>query len=160
VLNIRFLEKETKKGGTVSVKKHIIDFDVDPFIPGLGTVYEWKVVEHRPCGQFEWDSTKIKLWLSSIQQTKIPLLGEDLRQEIASQLVLNANVLDYLLANQELIPIEWRDKDVCFWGTTYQFPDGSFGVRCLIWSNGWAPLGYRSFDEFFDNRHPAAVLSK
>lgn len=140
------------------MKKHIIDLDAPAVIPGLGTVYEWQVAEHRPGGQFEWDPTKIDLWLSSTQQNKTyPLLGEELRQEVVNQPVFNANLLDYLLANQELIPEKWKGKDVCFWGTIYLFPDGSLGVRCLIWSNGWAPFGYRLFDKFFDHRHPAAI---
>ena len=53
--------------------------------------------------------------------------------------MLNANVLDYLLANPHLIPEEWKGKYVFFWGTVYHRRDGDPCVRCLGWNGaGWS----------------------
>jgi len=42
---------------------------------------------------------------------------------------MNANVLDYLLAHPELIPEDWKNKYVFFWGTIYRYSSG--GLRSL-----------------------------
>lgn len=55
------------------------------------------------------------------------------RPNLADKPVLNANVLDYLLARQELIPAEWKGKAVFFWGAIYRYPDGNLCVRRLYW---------------------------
>lgn len=109
--------------------KHIIDCDANPYIP-LG----WKVEEHRKGGQFEWDPSKVALYLSAAQKKGPGISGNKLRKELRSQPVLNANVLDYLLANPSLIPEDWKGEAVCFWGTIYRRVGGVLYVRCLGWS--------------------------
>ncbi|KKR14636.1 MAG: hypothetical protein UT43_C0020G0004 [Parcubacteria group bacterium GW2011_GWC1_39_29] len=50
---------------------------------------------------------------------------------------LNANVLDYLLGHQHLIPKKWKGYRVVFWGTIYRFnkesgpSEGKEFIRCL-----------------------------
>jgi hypothetical protein len=52
---------------------------------------------------------------------------------------LNANILDYLLENQELIPESWKNIIVFFLGTQYYDPLGNICVRYLCWfgEGGW-----------------------
>jgi hypothetical protein len=54
---------------------------------------------------------------------------------------LNASVLDYLMKNQELIPEEWKDKKVFFWGTLYgrvlTKEYENMEVRYLIYDGEW-----------------------
>jgi len=107
--------------------KHIIDCDANPFLP-----QGWRVKEHRKGGQLEWDPTKVALYLSEIQKNEPFIVGNKLRKELKGKPVLNACVLDYLLAHPELIPEEWRGN-VYFWGTIYRHENGVLCVRDLCW---------------------------
>jgi len=108
---------------------HIIDYDADPYLPA-----DWKGVEyHKKGGMFEWNPAKVYLHLSPNQQNGKTTKGNNLRKELKNEPVLNANVLDYLLDHPELIPEEWKDKAVFFWGTIYRNSDGSLCVRYLVW---------------------------
>lgn len=135
---------------------HIIDCDAQPFAPN-----GWKVEEHRKGGQFEWDPAQVRLHLSVPQQKGKWIrwiAGHKLREELSGLPVLNANVLDHLLAYPHLIPEEWKGNYIFFWGTIYRDPSGLLGVRCLDWcegrwgsSYGWLGLG------FLGRRRPAAL---
>lgn len=120
---------ETKEG-----VKNIIDCDADPYVPADRR--EYIVEEHQKGGQFEWDPAQVELYLSDAQKDG-RIEGNKLRKELEGKPVLNANVLDYLLKNSHLIPEEWKDKYVFFWGTIYRSqydPDDSdLYVRFLNW---------------------------
>ncbi len=115
--------------------EYIIDCDAKPRCP-----HGWYVKEHTKGGQLVWDKEKVKFYLSEDQKNGYGIDGYNLHKELKNQLVLNANVLDFLLEHPELIPEEWRGKTVCFWGTIYSqncyHPDGlrSWNVRCWHFS--------------------------
>lgn len=141
--------------GTHEIKaiEHSIDCDVAPMIPD-----RWSVEEHQKGGMLQFDISKVNLYLSRKQKTG-NIEGNELREELKDKKVLNANVLDYLLANQYLIPEEWKGKVVFFWGTIYRSSRGNLYVRCLgwygaewRWRDGWLSHGFRA-----DN--PAALLA-
>lgn len=118
----------------VPAVEHIIDCDADPFVPD-----GWEVVEHHKGGQFKWnkEAQKDALYLSAAQKNG-SIEGNKLRKELVGKPVLNANALDDLLANPHLIPEEWKDKYVFFWGTVYRISDGDLFVRFLYWDvGGW-----------------------
>lgn len=79
----------------------VIDCDADPYVPD-----GWKVEEHQKGGQFKWDASQMQLFLAEGQKNGKRIEGNKLRKELASQPVLNANVLDYMLAHPHLIPEE------------------------------------------------------
>ena len=127
---------------------YLIDCDADPFIPS-----DWSVDEHQKGGQIQFDSSKIELWLAKDQQKSKSMEGNKLRKELQSRKVLNANVLDYLLAHPELIPEEWKGKCLFFWGTIYRRSNGHLYVRFLYWFGdrwrwvgGWLDDGWRGND--------------
>lgn len=122
----RFLRNELE----IVATKRIIDCDTLPFIPD-----DWEIVEHRKGGKLEWNPEKVSLYLSKIQKTG-RIGGNELRNELTKKPVLNACVLDYLLANPHLIPDEWKDKNVFFWGTVYRSRNGYLYVRYLFWCGG------------------------
>lgn len=112
--------------------ERLIDCDVNPFIP-----YGWSVEEHKKGGMFKFNPKKFSLYLSK-KQKKGTYIGSELRKELHSKSVMNANVLDYLLAHPELIPEEWKGKKVIFWGTIYRDSTDLPCVRCLFWNgSGW-----------------------
>jgi hypothetical protein len=125
------LKKVLRGLANIVVVKHIIDCDADPFVPE-----GWSVESHKKIGNLEWDPTKVKLHLSLNQQNGKCIEGNKLRAELASEPVLNANVLDHLLAHPELIPEEWKGKAIFFWGTIYRCSDGRLCVRYLYWRDG------------------------
>lgn len=117
---------------TITMMEYVIDCDASPYVPD-----GWKVEEHQKGGQFKFDVSRINLYLSAAQK-KGSIEGNKLRKELAEKPVLNANVLDYLLANPHLIPEDWKGKYVFFWGTVYRHSDGRLCVRYLYWDgDGW-----------------------
>jgi hypothetical protein len=140
----------------VHLIKHIIDLDADPAISD-----DWVVEEHRKGGQLEWHPNQIFRYRSKAQKGNMHQDGNDLRQKLNNQVVLNANALDYLLAHPHLIPEEWGEGTTLFWGTIYcRRLGGDSYVRCL-----WA--GHRGWDSDYilvanikHNMHFAAVRAK
>jgi hypothetical protein len=139
------------KGGKSA--KPVIDCDCDPLIPGGG----WAVEEHVKGGQLEFDPSQIELYLDESQKNGKSVVGNKLRELLAGKPTLNANVLDYLLANPELIPEEWKDKFIFFWGTIYRISDGSLCVRCLYWNDDRWDWSYVWLGNVFDDNYPAAL---
>lgn len=136
----------------ITTPDHAIDCDADPFLP-----QGWKVEEHTKGGHFQWDASKVELFLSSSQQNGKVVEGNKLRKELAKKPCFNANVLDYLLANPHLIPEEWKGKAVFFWGTVYRSSDGDLYVRCLCWrGDGWR-WGYGWLGSDWNVGSPAAL---
>lgn len=133
--------------------EHLINCDVDPFVPS-----GWKVVEHKKGGQMKWNMVKQTdaLYLSKEQESGA-IEGKKLRKEVESQPVLNANVIDYLLANQHLIPEEWKGKTVFFWGTIYCRSVGDLVVRFLHWRGDKWRWDCLWIDYVFDSGRPAAL---
>ncbi|MFA5359025.1 MAG: hypothetical protein WC310_04390 [Patescibacteria group bacterium] len=135
--------------------KHIVDLDIDPFVPDY-----WEVVEHIKGGQFTFDPTKVVLYLDEVQKEAGVIVGNQLREKIKDRSAYNANLLDFYLKNPHLIPKEWKGKTVFFWGTIYRDSDGDLCVRFLKWRGykwhwSFAWVGGCIYDS-----NPAAVPAK
>jgi hypothetical protein len=133
---------------------YIVDCDAPPYVPE-----HWEVKEHHKGGWIEWDVSQVKLYVSSRQQNGLWIEGNKLRQELTQLRPYNANLLDFLLKRPHLVPQEWRDKQVFFWGTVYRDRYGSMCVRCLRRLGdefGW----YRGLLDYdWGSNRPAAVRS-
>ena len=116
---------------TITVVEHAIDCDVQPYTPD-----GWSVEDHQKGGVWKWDVSQVELYLADSQKNGKSIPGHELRKDLAKKPVMNANVLDYLLANPHLIPEEWKDKSVFFWGTIYRNAVGDLCVRSLYWGGG------------------------
>ena len=139
-----------------TTETHIIDLDADPRILYDG----WKVEEHRKGGQLAWDPAKISLYLSEKQQNGSSINGDDLRKVLADKPVFNANLLDYLHGHQHLIPEEWKDKGILFWGTIYRNADGNLFVRHLFFDCGHWQRGYDWLGRDWRAGYPVAVAEE
>ena len=137
----------------IKVIERLIDCDAAPFVPD-----GWSVEEHKKGGSLKFDSSKISLYLSK-KQKKGTIGGHDLREELANKPVMNANVLDYLLAHPELIPESWKGKAIFFWGTIYRSSGGGLCVRYLGSVGSEWDWSYRWLDSGFDSFDPAALAS-
>ncbi len=154
------MPQNTLASETAKVPEHIIDLDAAPFTPRY-----WSVEEHRKGGQFKWNPDFVELYLSNKQKSGGFISYTKLREEIKDKLILNANVLDYLLAHPYLIPERWKHINVVFWGTVYRNQDNRLSVRYLSWGDWPTREGSDSWSwNFFytaDNwgaRTPAALL--
>lgn len=111
-------------------QKFIIDGDADPFIPS-----GWKVLEHRKCGQIEWDMGRFSdpklLYLDPGQKNGRMMPGQVLRLVLDKKPVLNANALDWFLANPDKIPNSFKGKAVLFPGTIYVEDHDRLCIRYL-----------------------------
>ncbi len=132
----------------------VIDCDAQPFIPD-----GWKVQEHQKGGKLEWNPEKIQLYLSDGQKDGKYIEGNKLRKELKGKKVLNACVLDWLLAHPEFIPEEWKSKYIFFWGTIYRISGGDLYVRCLCWLGDRWHWRYAWLDDDWYDSRPAAVLA-
>ncbi|MDD4412413.1 MAG: hypothetical protein PHR00_02085 [Patescibacteria group bacterium] len=146
---LAFLQEEPQ---TTTIN-HIIDCNANPYIP-MGLT----VVEHKPGGLFEFDPSKIYLYLSEAQKSGV-INGNNLRKLLADKPVLNANVLDYLLAHPEIIPEDWKGKYIFFWGTLYRYSNGNLFVRYLYWNGSKWSWSYGWLGDEFDVDCPAVLAS-
>jgi len=147
--------KVIKGQAEIKMIERLIDCDSAPFVPdGLS------VEDHKKGGMFKFNPEKISLYLSK-KQKKRSIGGHDLRKELADKPVMNANVLDYLLARPELIPEEWKGKYIFFWGTVYRNSDGDLYVRYLGWDGSEWLWSYNWLDYVFGfgSANPAALAS-
>jgi len=136
----------------IKYPEHLIDCDSAPFVPN-----GWSVEEHKK-GGFLFDPAKISLYLSK-KQKKGSIGGHDLRKDLSDKPVMNANILDYLLAHPELIPEEWKGKYIFFWGTIYRSSGGILSVRYLRWDGSEWGWYYYWLDNDFGSAGPAALAS-
>lgn len=135
--------------------EHFVNFDRDSFVP-----QGYTIVEHKGSGQFKYDSTKVKLYLSEKQKNGKTINGDSLCRELKDLPVVNANLLDFLLKeeNQYLIPDEWKGKVIFFWGTIYKNVHGDLFIRCLYWdAEEWISYYQSTSKEWYDNS-PAVIL--
>lgn len=147
------------KGTTVEVG--VVDLDADPFVPE-----NWTVEEHRRGGKFLFEPSKMGLYTDEHQKGGF-IQGYELRRRLASQPVLNVNVLDFLLANPRFILEEWggdgsrgrgrHSRQIFFWGTVYKSGAGVSCVRYLHKRGGKWKWGNQWLEDRWDNRSPAAV---
>lgn len=136
----------------IATVEHLIDCDSDPFVPN-----GWKVEDHQKGGSLKWDPSKVALYLSA-RQKKGSIWGNELRKELARKPILNANVLDYLLAHPELIPESWENRQIVFfWGTVYRNSDGGLCVRCLYWRGDSWDWGRDWLDRDWEDGSPAVL---
>ena len=110
-------------------KDLVIDCDADPYLP-----FGWRVEQHLKSGSFKWDPTEVELYLDAGQKDGKVISGHELRKKLEGKRVLNANVLDWLLAHPQFIPESWKEKYVFFWGTIYHEVGGDLYVRYLSWN--------------------------
>lgn len=113
----------------------VIDCDADPYVPD-----GWTVEKHKKGGQLTFAAADLQHFYEDHQD--VAFTGPDFCKEIEDKLVLNANILDFLLKNPEIIPRDWKFRQTCFWGTIYRGPGGRQYVRYLVWDGGhwkWEP---------------------
>ena len=123
----------------------IVDCDANPKIPsglyltGEGTEHRKMgkiTLEKREDGKLYANGKEVVRHLSSKQENGKSIQGHKLRKELKDMQVLNACIMDALLANPQLIPDEWKSGYTYFWGTAFRDVDGCLYVEGLYWRGG------------------------
>jgi len=135
----------------------VVDLDAVPFIPE-----GWAVESHQQGGQFVFDASQLKLCRAADQRIGEQFIGgRKLWLETENWPVVNANILDFLLANPHLIPEDWKGKSVFFWGTVYRELDyKNLCVRYLYWNDVQWQWKFHYMSYVWDGHNPALVFRK
>jgi hypothetical protein len=138
----------------IKVREYVVDLDATPYTP-----QGWSVEEHQKGGVIKWDATMVALHFDGSQKNGGMIEGGKLRRTLTKLSPYNANMLDFLIReeNQHLIPEEWKVKDIYFWGTIYRGSDGELLVRCLCWDVGLWGWDCRGLCRLCGSNHPALV---
>lgn len=158
-MRLRLVNYWRNNGYLPSVYNRIVNLDDAPFIPND----DWEVRDSdqflsQAYGRFEWDPAKVDLFVSSRQKENYSIKGSVLRQELEDRVVFSASLLDWLIGNQDQIPVEYRGKLIFFWGTIYQVKNEPW-VRCLRWcGDRWNWHSRWLGSEWYSNS-PALVMA-
>lgn len=142
------LFRDVLRGYSFITTTPLIDADADPL-----SNRTFRIKAHQNDEKFIFNPAKIKLYLSLCQKDKkLDYYGT--REEVTSGHVLNACVLDFLLAYPRLIPKEWEGKVVFFFGTLYCDTFDSLFVRSLHfhkgeWLSEWVRYNTIRNDNYF-----------
>jgi len=147
----------TRTASMKADKKHhsLVDLDAPPYVPD-----GWEVESHLPGSPILGFGQHFDFYISKAQQNG-SISGYELRSELASMPVVNANVLDHLsrqlMMNPRSLSDYWkydkldRARHIFFWGTIYRY-DGDLCVRSLHWngyrwesSYGWLSSQWNSY---------------
>ncbi|WP_445219356.1 hypothetical protein ACKWRH_03655 [Bradyrhizobium sp. Pa8] len=144
---------KTSDGASKSAGQ-LVNLDTEPFVPD-----RWAVMKgaHQKGGLFNWDPTKVGLYLSKKQQKGRCASGYALYKELGQRSRFNANLLDYLHQNSHLIPCKWKNKYIFFWGTLYHNHNGDPCVRYLYWYREAWRWDYAPLYVLWRDHCPAAV---
>jgi len=146
----------------------IVDCDANPkirsglYLTGEGTEHRKMgkiTLEKREDGKLYANGKEVVRHLSPNQTNGKAIQGHKLRKELKDMQVLNACIMDALLANPQLIPDEWKSGYTYFWGTTFRIANGDLCVEYLCWSGDWWVWGYSWLDDGWDSNDPAASLA-
>jgi len=146
--------------------KHVVNLAGD-CMPESWKSSGWAIEKHSGDGTFELDPSRFQLHFSPNQNDGKVIVGNKLRKELEKNKVpvLNACVLDYLIAHPEIIPEDWKvdekgnTRHIYFWGTVYRRAGGSLCVRCLCWRCGVWDWDYGCLGSGWYVQDPAAILA-
>lgn len=100
---------------TSTVECLVIDGDAPPTLHSR----DWNIAEHRKMGQVVWSPGKFRVEQLSHQRTGDLVTVAQVLQIMSSKNLVNANVLDFLLAHPCLIPDEWATDEIGHGRTIY-----------------------------------------
>ncbi len=113
----------------------------------------------RVTGHWFWNRTKqaTALYVSPTQRSG-RITGSALRLELEAHAVLPAQVLDWLLAHPEEIPLAWRACKVGFWGSI--FNHNARVANALVWNGcNWVKEPTLILEETFGAESAVAIAA-
>ena len=122
------------------------------------------LASHTPNGRFPWAASKISLLASpEVKKTGKWVQVTSALSEVYPKMLANANILDHLLSNTQLIPKNWERKTIFFAGTRYWIESDGMDyemIRTLIKGReGWVSKD-RCVLASFTHRDYLAVINE
>lgn len=160
---------KSKKGDAIVLRAEI-DLDAKPGLPFNGATVEkhiggGKVVIEKRADGLYIDGKKVILHRVVRQMNGKSIVGHELRKELDGKPVLNACILDFLMANQGFIPEDWKKDDagntiyIFFWGTIFRDSYGHLFVRDFCFLDGkWQQYCHWLNSDWYGHS-PAALLT-
>ncbi len=146
----------------------IVNCDANPQIPsGLSLIGEG--TKHCKMGEITLEKRGVKLYANGVQVVHYfspnqpngrVIQGNKLHEELELNGVkaLNACIMDALLLNQQLIPVEWKNKNTYFRGTRFGYGNGYLCEEYLGWLAGWWRRRYNWLGHDRGEDDPTAAL--
>lgn len=145
--------------GQFNIKGKELNFHTTPFTPP-----GWKILKHHSVchsSNFRFD-----FFVSEKQVSAKLASGKEIINDLDVTRTLGAHTLDFLLENQEHIPVEWERTEInnairyiFFCGTIYLNDKREMCVRCLAKTGGIWDWGGYNIDKIFGNNFSIALLS-
>jgi len=140
----------------IMTQEHLIDCEANPILPE-----GWTIIRHYKFGIVKWNIDNVSLYVvPKLQEKRNKIRGYDIRDATEGRFALNINAMKYLLRRQCLIPENWRDKAIVFWGTIARdhkrFPQVFYmywDTESKRWKRSFAWVGAE-----FDKDNPAILL--
>jgi hypothetical protein len=125
--------REVAQGNfTFTLAPGVIDCSLDPQVPE-----NMEVLDHSRQGYVRWRSGCYSLYVDPrLTAGNEWVIAQRVRDTLKRERMANANILDFLLENQEFIPSWWTDDRIHFFGTTYKLADGKIACRYMARENG------------------------
>lgn len=135
--------------------ENIIDLSADP-----EEVNGFTVKRHIPGeSSFKFNSKECSLYLSFAQKESAGISGPVLMNDpLIKKKSFNANLLDWLIDNQDKIPAEWKNYSIPFWGTLYE-RNNIEHVRCLVWDGNKFASEIRWLTRNFDEKYRTLIAN-
>jgi len=113
-------------------KVHLVNCNVEPFIPYGWDVRQEDQLPKRVRGIFDLTPEKIRLYFPKTHGRASFYQADKILTHLKRKPVLTANVLDYLIDHPQCISEEYKNFSILFWGTIYQeISTGYLYVRYL-----------------------------
>lgn len=124
-----------------------IDCNSKPLIPATS----WSIESSQPDGIYAFNPAEAGKKVVSFESKTAPIKGSELIKKLNGT-GLNACVFDYLMDHKELIPVEWKTKNIVFPGTVFTDGGGNRFARSIYWwDNDWQ-TGVTYLEESYDDR--------
>lgn len=165
--------RKTKHWVMIDENTILVNLDISPKLPfgevdwheGTGWVRLQKrsnglfYAELKSDGQFGNDREIVILRSELQQKNGKAIQSSELLEELTDKSVLNANILDALLAYTRLIPKEWRTGEgIFFWATRFRSSKGELYVRSFRWSGARWESGHYCLETQWISGPSAASL--
>jgi hypothetical protein len=138
-------------------RSQYINFNTDPSIPQGFRTRKVDQIVTRVQGEWNFASNSTNLYLSKRQKDGQDIRGYDLLNELKGKSVIGVHLSDYIKNDFYLIPPEWIDMTIFFWGTIYRNWDDQLYVFYLYWDGNAIYRGYRWLGQLWDCNMPAVI---
>jgi len=88
------------------------------------------------------------------------MAGYNVYHGLVGQRVMGDLALEQCLAEQDRLPRQWREFELCFWGAVFLVGRGRTGLHTMYWNRVRWTEGLRFTDSFFTRHQPALVLNE